>query len=101
MPPALLEEVFALNEELDEVRDLRGSGAPADVWRARLERARQPIEAKRAEHEAQLQDLSARWDALGASESDRARDPGGAARPHARAELHHEPAGGDRTGATS
>jgi len=27
VPPALLEEVFALNEELDEVRELRASGA--------------------------------------------------------------------------
>ncbi len=64
VPPALLEEVFALNEELDEVRDARAAGAPADVWRGRLERARLPIEAKRVEHEAQLQELAARWDAL-------------------------------------
>ena len=40
MPPALLEEVFALNEELDEIRELRAGGAPADEWKARLERAR-------------------------------------------------------------
>ena len=65
VPASLLEEVFALNEELDEVRDLRTSGAAADVWKARLERARAPIEAKQAAHEADLQDLSARWDALG------------------------------------
>ena len=64
VPPALLEEVFALNEELDEIRDLRASGATADAWRARLERARQPIEAKRVEHEEDLVSLSARWDAL-------------------------------------
>jgi molecular chaperone HscB len=64
VPPALLEEVFALNEELDEIRDLRASGAPADVWKARLEQARGPIEHKRETHEAQLQALSARWDAL-------------------------------------
>jgi len=64
VPPALLEEVFALNEELDEIRDLRASGAPADVWKARLEKARGPIERKRGEHEAGLQELSARWDAL-------------------------------------
>jgi len=70
VPPALLEEVFALNEELDEIRDVRANGGPPDVWRGRLERARQPIDAKRARHEAQLQDLAARWDA-GASESDR------------------------------
>jgi molecular chaperone HscB len=64
VPPALLEEVFALNEELDGIRDLRSSGAPAEQWKARLEDARAPIEAKRAAHESQLQDLSARWDAL-------------------------------------
>jgi molecular chaperone HscB len=68
VPPALLEEVFALNEELDEIRDLRGSGAPAEQWQARLERARQPIEAKRIEHEAQLQTLAAQWDAGGGPE---------------------------------
>jgi len=65
VPPGLLEEVFALNEELDEIRDLRGSGVPAEEWQGRLERAREPIEAKRLEHEAQLQDLAARWDAGG------------------------------------
>jgi molecular chaperone HscB len=65
VPAGLLEEVFALNEELDEVREQRSSGAPPDVWKGRLERARLPIEAKRAEHEAQLQELSARWDATG------------------------------------
>ena len=63
VPPALLEEVFALNEELDEVREQRASGAPPEAWKSRLEHARQPIEAKRVEHEAQLQELSARWDA--------------------------------------
>jgi molecular chaperone HscB len=65
VPAGLLEEVFALNEELDEVRGQRDSGAPAEAWKSRLERARQPIEAKRIEHEAQLEELSARWDATG------------------------------------
>ena len=64
VPPALLEEVFTLNEELDAVRELRGSGASPDEWRRRLEDAREPIEAKRAEHESQLSALSAKWDAL-------------------------------------
>ena len=64
VPPALLEEVFALNEELDEVRSLRAGGAPADEWRPRLERAARPIEAKRAEHETQLAELSRKWDQL-------------------------------------
>jgi len=64
VPPSLLEEVFALNEELDEIRDLRASGAPESAWKERLERARGPIERKRDAHEAGLQELSARWDAL-------------------------------------
>ena len=66
--------MFALNEELDEVREIRAGGAPAAQWKARLERARQPIDAKRAEHESQLQELSARWDAAvdgGASDDER------------------------------
>jgi len=63
VPPALLEEVFALNEELDEIRELREAGADADRLRARLDAARQPIERKREQHEAQLQVLAAEWDA--------------------------------------
>ena len=39
VPPALLEEVFALNEELDEIRELRESGGDADTHRARLDAA--------------------------------------------------------------
>jgi molecular chaperone HscB len=74
VPPALLEEVFALNEELDEVRERRASGAPDEEWKGRLERARGPIEAKRDAHEEQLRELSAQWDALvdrGAPREDR------------------------------
>jgi molecular chaperone HscB len=73
VPPSLLEEVFALNEELDEIRDLRASGASADALKARLERARGPIDEKRTAHEAQLEELSGKWDALlerGARESE-------------------------------
>lgn len=64
VPAALLEEVFSLNEELDEVRSLRASGAPAEAWQSRLRHAAAPIDAKRAEHEHQLEELSARWDAV-------------------------------------
>jgi molecular chaperone HscB len=64
VPPALLEEVFALNEELDEVRELRAGGAAEAAWKGRLERARQPIEVKRAQHEEDLKALSTKWDAV-------------------------------------
>jgi molecular chaperone HscB len=74
VPASLLEEVFALNEELDEIRAEHAGGAPPAEWEARLQRARQPIEAKRQAHEAQLDELSARWDAAvdaGRSEDER------------------------------
>jgi molecular chaperone HscB len=62
VPPSLLEEVFALNEELDEIREGRESGADPETLRARLEKARAPIDERRDEHEQQLQELMARWD---------------------------------------
>jgi molecular chaperone HscB len=62
VPPGLLEEVFALNEELDEIREQRESGASPESLVARIEAARAPIEAKRLAHEEQLRQLSARWD---------------------------------------
>jgi molecular chaperone HscB len=72
VPASLLEEVFALNEELDEIRELRESGADLTTLRARLESSRVPIERRREEHEQRLQELMRRWDALdGASAGDR------------------------------
>jgi molecular chaperone HscB len=62
VPPALLEEVFELNEELDEIREARESGAEASSLAARLEKARAPIDARREEHEQQIAALSAEWD---------------------------------------
>jgi molecular chaperone HscB len=64
VPPSLLEEVFALNEELDAVRDLKAADAPEHVWKDRLEAARAPIDGKRAAHEADLDHLSEEWDAV-------------------------------------
>jgi molecular chaperone HscB len=64
VPPVLLEEVFALNEELDAIRALRAAGGSEDEWKSRLARARGPINRKRAEHEAEIEALSLRWDAV-------------------------------------
>ena len=69
VPAALLEEVFALNEELDEIREARAGGAPPGDLRTRAERARQPIEAKREAHERDLKELAAKWDATGDREA--------------------------------
>lgn len=64
VPSSLLEEVFALNEELDSVREQREAGAAEELWRARLAAAAAPIEARQAEHEADLRSLAEQWDAL-------------------------------------
>ena len=63
VPPALLEEVFELNEELDEIRESRESGGDPAQLSTRLQKAREPIDAKREAHEQQLEALAARWDA--------------------------------------
>jgi len=73
VPPALLEEVFALNEELDEIREAREQGAGGAVLAGRLAAARAPIERKRAEHEGRLSALSAHFDTLAGDAPDRAR----------------------------
>jgi molecular chaperone HscB len=62
VPASLLEEVFALNEQLDEIREARESGADAAGLTVRLQSARAPIDAKRDEHERQLEALAAQWD---------------------------------------
>lgn len=62
VPPALLEEVFELNEELDEIREQRESGADPSALATRINAARAPIERKREEHERQIDALSAQWD---------------------------------------
>jgi len=62
LPAGVLEEVFALNEELDEIRAARESGASAADLRGRLDEAQRPIEERAARQEAQLEALSQRWD---------------------------------------
>jgi molecular chaperone HscB len=62
VPPSLLEEVFELNEQLDEIRESRESGGDPATLRERLESARKPIDLKREEHEREVEALSARWD---------------------------------------
>jgi molecular chaperone HscB len=72
VPPALLEEVFALNEELDEIREAREDGADTTALAERLEAARGPIERRREAHEARLTDLSATFDTIADAAPERA-----------------------------
>ena len=61
-PAALLEEVFALNEALDDIRSAREAGAPPDELARRLDQACGPINRRRAEHERRLEALMDEWD---------------------------------------
>ena len=54
-PPELLEEVFELNESLDELRDAKSSGGDIANLKQRLEAAEKNFEAKLTEVDSQLQ----------------------------------------------
>ena len=64
-PPELLEEVFELNESLDELRDARVSGGGAAQMtglRAKLEAAQHKFESSLAEVDQELIRVSTEWD---------------------------------------
>ena len=61
-PPELLEEVFELNESLDELREAKASGGNTASLRQRLETAERKFEKKLAEVDGQLQAAAGEWD---------------------------------------
>jgi molecular chaperone HscB len=61
-PPELLEEVFELNESLDELREARESGGDLTALRASLEAARNSFQEKLSEVDALLQEAASAWD---------------------------------------
>jgi len=74
-PPELLEEVFELNESLDELREARGSGGSVQQMaglRAKLESAQHKFESSLADVDQELARVSAEWDAALDSSSDEA-----------------------------
>jgi len=62
-PPELLEEVFKLNESLDELREAKASGGDLSALKARLESAEHDFQQKLGEVDAQLQAAAREWDA--------------------------------------
>src|SRR6266481_4713280 len=62
-PPELLEEVFELNESLDELREAKASGGDLTALRASLEAARDNFQEKLVEVDGQLQSAARDWDA--------------------------------------
>jgi molecular chaperone HscB len=74
-PPELLEEVFELNESLDELRAARQSGdGDRSGLRGKLETAQHNFETKLADVDADLDRVFGEWDAaLDAGADDAAR----------------------------
>jgi len=62
-PPELLEEVFELNESLDELREAKASGSGLDALKSRLESAETNFQQKLGEVDGQLQTAAREWDA--------------------------------------
>ena len=71
-PPELLEEVFELNESLDELREAKAAGADVASLRARLQAAETNFGEKLAEVDQQMQATAKDWDSAVDSEADEA-----------------------------
>lgn len=61
-PPELLEEVFELNESLDELREAKAGGGDLRGLKTRLEAAEKNFGAKLGEVDGQLQGIAREWD---------------------------------------
>src|SRR6266566_9189082 len=61
-PPELLEEVFELNESLDELREARESGGNLAELKTELQSAESNFQEKFEEVDAQLQFVAKEWD---------------------------------------
>ncbi len=75
-PPELLEEVFELNESLDELREAKAEGSDTASLRHRLEAAEKNFEEKLKDVDSALQSKAREWDnaiEAGAGEPDRGK----------------------------
>ena len=61
-PPELLEEVFELNESLDELRETKVSGGDTANLKHRLEAAEKKFQRKLTEVDSQLYSAASDWD---------------------------------------
>src|SRR5271163_5366953 len=62
-PPELLEEVFELNESLDELREAKTEGGDLAALKVRLANAEQTFQQRLAEVDAELFRVAKEWDA--------------------------------------
>jgi molecular chaperone HscB len=63
VPPELLEEVFELNESLDELREAKAAGGDLAILQQRLESAQKNFLQKLEEVDAELLRVAQEWDA--------------------------------------
>jgi len=75
-PPELLEEVFELNESLDELREARADGQDIAGLRTQLEAAQRNFQEKLSEVDSQLAEVAKEWDATLDSGADEAKRNG-------------------------
>jgi molecular chaperone HscB len=61
-PPELLEEVFELNESLDELREAKSSGGDLAMLKTRLQSAEKTFQMKLDEVDKELQSVAREWD---------------------------------------
>jgi molecular chaperone HscB len=61
-PPELLEEIFELNESLDELREAKSAGADLAALKTRLQSAEKNFGAKLGEVDGELQSVARDWD---------------------------------------
>jgi molecular chaperone HscB len=61
-PPELLEEVFELNESLDELREAKSARGDLASLKARLESAEKSFQVRLTEVDEQLQKVAREWD---------------------------------------
>jgi len=69
-PPELLEEVFELNESLDEWREAKSAGGDLTALKTRLQAAEKNFGEKLSEVDSQLQRIAQNWDAAIDSNAD-------------------------------
>jgi molecular chaperone HscB len=69
-PPELLEEVFELNESLDELREAKTSGGDLAELKVKLQSAENNFQEKLQEVDAELQSAAKDWDAAVDSNAD-------------------------------
>jgi molecular chaperone HscB len=69
-PPELLEEVFELNESLDELREAKSAGDDLAALKPRLESAERNFQEKLVEVDSQLQTTARDWDAAADANAD-------------------------------